>query len=158
MCLRSAPSLTTAWWPSNTRPGIWSIAFVTNDGLLDITLAAGEPMLTVLVATSPMPMTGFTTCVPRRDVIDLNITLDQAFQFCLSCGVLIPPQQRATPELLQKELARRLTGGALPVRSATEPPVTLAPSLDARSATLPGDGMRTAGGPNPLRDIAKTDT
>lgn len=95
------------------RPGVWSIAFVTNDGIADIAAVTGEPMLTVLVATSPMPMTGFTTCVRRRDVIDLNITLDQAFQFCISCGVLIPPQQRATPEMVQDEFARRAGNGAL---------------------------------------------
>ena len=30
------------------------------------------------------------------------------FQFCVSCGVLVPDQQVVTPELLQQELAKRL--------------------------------------------------
>jgi uncharacterized membrane protein len=35
-----------------------------------------------------MPATGFTITVRKRDVVDLNISLDQAFQFIVSCGVV----------------------------------------------------------------------
>ena len=94
------------------RRGLWSLGFVTSDSLLEITAAAGEPLVSVLMPTSPMPMTGFTINVPRSEVLDLNITVDQAFQYCLSCGVLVPPQQKVTPELLQQELTKRLAGAA----------------------------------------------
>jgi uncharacterized membrane protein len=92
------------------RRGIWSIGFVTSEGFLEVTAAIGEPMVAVLMPTSPMPMTGFTITVPRSQVVDLDITVDQAFQFCLSCGVLVPPQQQVTPEKLREEFARRFTG------------------------------------------------
>lgn len=91
------------------RRGMWSIGFVTSDSMLEITIAAGEPLVSVLMPTSPMPMTGFTVSVPKSDVIDLNLTIDQAFQFCLSCGVLVPPQQHVSPERIREELARRLS-------------------------------------------------
>lgn len=91
------------------RRGIWSIGFVTSDSLLEITAAAGEPLVSVLMPTSPMPMTGFTVNVPRSEIIDLNMTIDQAFQYCLSCGVLVPPQQKVTPESLREVITRRLT-------------------------------------------------
>lgn len=102
------------------RRGLWSIGFVTSDSMLEITVAAGEPLISVLMPTSPMPMTGFTVNVPRSDVIDLNITIDQAFQYCLSCGVLVPEQQKVSQELLQKELARRLTGEDEPVTKSDQ--------------------------------------
>jgi uncharacterized membrane protein len=92
------------------RRGIWSLGFVTGDSMLEMTTAAGEPLVTVLIPTSPMPVTGYTMSVPRRELIDLNVTIDQAFQFCVSCGVLVPPHQQVTPELLQQALAKRLTG------------------------------------------------
>ena len=38
-----------------------------------------------------MPFTGFTITVKKSEVVDLNITLDQAFQFIVSCGVVAPP-------------------------------------------------------------------
>lgn len=36
--------------------------------------------------------------VPRSQVVDLDISLDQAFQFIISCGVLVPPQQMSESE------------------------------------------------------------
>ncbi|MEM9410235.1 MAG: DUF502 domain-containing protein [Planctomycetota bacterium] len=76
------------------RKGIWSMGFVTGEGLKDVRNAAGEPILTVLMPTSPMPATGFTISVPKSQTIDLNISIDQAVQFCVSCGVVIPDHQQ----------------------------------------------------------------
>jgi len=88
------------------RRGVWTLGFVTGESMREIAIVAQEPLVTVLIPTSPMPMTGFIINLPRKDVIDLNLTIDQAFQFCLSCGVLVPPHQRVTPELLISELER----------------------------------------------------
>lgn len=76
------------------REGIWSLGFVTGNSLREISEAAGEPMLSVLMPTSPMPMTGFTVTVRRSEAIDLDITIDEALQFIVSCGVVVPPKQR----------------------------------------------------------------
>jgi uncharacterized membrane protein len=75
------------------RKGIWSLAMVTSESMLDIRSAANEPVLAVLIPTSPMPFTGFTITVKKSETIDLNITMDQAFQFIVSCGVVVPPHQ-----------------------------------------------------------------
>lgn len=72
------------------RKGIWQIALVTGEGLADVEAMVGEPCLSVLVCTSPMPMAGFTITVRRSECLDLNITLDQAIQFIVSCGVVVP--------------------------------------------------------------------
>ncbi len=78
------------------RKGIWTVAMVTGESLLDIRSAANEPVLSVLIPTSPMPFTGFTVTVRKSETIDLNITIDQAFQFIVSCGVVVPSQQELT--------------------------------------------------------------
>ncbi|MAG94959.1 MAG: hypothetical protein CMJ48_14625 [Planctomycetaceae bacterium] len=90
------------------RRGIWSLGFVTGESMLQITAIAGEPLVTVLIPTSPMPVTGYTMSVPRSEIVDLDVTIDQAFQFCISCGVLVPENQKITPELLQQEITKRL--------------------------------------------------
>jgi len=92
------------------RRGIWSLGFVTGDSMLEMTVTAGEPLVAILIPTSPMPVTGYTMSIPKSEIVDLNITVDQAFQFCLSCGVLVPPQQRVTDDLLREELGKRLLG------------------------------------------------
>jgi uncharacterized membrane protein len=75
------------------RKGIWSLGLVTGESMLDIRAAANEPILSVLMPTSPMPVTGFTVTIRKSETVDLNITIEQAFQFIVSCGVVVPPQQ-----------------------------------------------------------------
>lgn len=93
------------------RRGSWTLGLVTGDGMLEITAAVGEPCVTVLVPTSPMPMGGFTLCVPRSHVLDLDLSVEQAMQFCISCGVLVPQQQRVTPALLREHFEKRFQDG-----------------------------------------------
>ncbi len=75
------------------RKDTWTLAFVTGESLLEIRERAGEPILAVLVPTSPLPMTGFTTTVLKSECIDLNLTVEQAIEYIVSCGVVIPPHQ-----------------------------------------------------------------
>ncbi len=74
------------------RKDVWALAFVTGESFEDLRAAAGEPVLSMLVPTSPMPFTGFTVTMKKSEVLDLNITLDQALQFIVSCGVVAPRQ------------------------------------------------------------------
>jgi uncharacterized membrane protein len=75
------------------RKGVWSMGFVTNEHFAAICEAAGEPVFTVLIPYSPIPITGCTITVRKSECIDLNITFDQACQFIVSCGVVVPPEQ-----------------------------------------------------------------
>ena len=74
--------------------GIWSLGFVTGNSIKQLRESTGEEMLSVLMPTSPMPMTGFTVSVRRSDTIDIDISIDEAIQFVISCGVVVPPHQR----------------------------------------------------------------
>ena len=90
------------------RKGVWTVAMVTGESLLDIRSAANEPVLSVLIPTSPMPFTGFTVTVKKSETVDLNITIDQAFQFIVSCGVVAPSQQIPQTESSTGESPRSL--------------------------------------------------
>ena len=78
------------------RKGVWTVSFVTGEGMSDIRKVAGEPVISVLIPTSPMPFTGFTANVRKSECIDLDVTVDQAIQFIVSCGVVVPPHQLVT--------------------------------------------------------------
>jgi len=73
--------------------GVWAIGFVTGESLLDIRAAVNEPVLAVLVPCSPMPMAARSVTVRKSEVVELNLTVDQALQFIVSCGVVVPPHQ-----------------------------------------------------------------
>lgn len=79
------------------RKGIWSIGFVTGEGMKNVADRAGEKVLAVLMPTSPMPATGFTIMVRKSETIELDITMDQAIQFVVSCGVVVPLNQQQHP-------------------------------------------------------------
>ncbi len=103
------------------RRGIWSVGFVTGESMLDIRSAANEPVLSVLMPTSPMPATGFTVTVRKSETIDLDITIDQAIQFVVSCGVVVPMQQQQneTSVKIATAIARRLQSDSLEESEST---------------------------------------
>jgi uncharacterized membrane protein len=80
------------------RKGIWTLAFVTGEGMWDICGVAKEPVITVFVPTSPMPFTGFALTVKKSEIVELTITVDQAIQFFVSCGVVVPPPIIGVPQ------------------------------------------------------------
>ena len=96
------------------RKGIWSLGLVTGESMLDIASAANEPVLSILIPTSPAPFTGYTVTIKKSEAIDLDITIDQAVQFIVSCGVVIAPQQ----------LQSMADGSAIPKSSAAGDSIT----------------------------------
>ena len=132
------------------RRGIWSLGLVTGDSMLDITAAVGEPCVSVLVPSSPMPVTGYTMCLPRSAVLDLDVTVDQALQFCISCGVLIPSNQKVTAEILQRELTRRLTERML--ESGTDRRLPPAVGTNIAPPTILPEDFDTPHSPQPESD------
>lgn len=75
------------------RKGIWSIGFVTGESVMEIRDAANESVLAVYIPCSPLPLTGYTVNCLKSECLDLNMTFDQACQFMISCGVVVPPHQ-----------------------------------------------------------------
>jgi uncharacterized membrane protein len=72
------------------RKGVWSVGLVTGSGLKRITESSGKELLTVFIATTPSPITGFVTIVPKEDVLDLDMTIEEAFRFIISAGLIAP--------------------------------------------------------------------
>jgi uncharacterized membrane protein len=70
--------------------GIWSIALVTGQGLPPLTAATGEDLITVFVPSSPTAFSGYVMLVPRTEVIELPMTVEEAMRLLISGGVLAP--------------------------------------------------------------------
>jgi uncharacterized membrane protein len=89
------------------RKGTWQMGFVTGEALAEVRAATAEPMLTVLIPYSPLPVTGCTISVRRSECIDLNITFDQACEYIVSCGVVVPSmklqQMHSAPALTEEK-------------------------------------------------------
>jgi uncharacterized membrane protein len=77
------------------RKGIWSIGFVTGSGIQRIVDNVKKEFLTVLIPTSPTPFTGFVIMVPKKQTIELDMTIEEALRFAVSAGVIAPDRERA---------------------------------------------------------------
>jgi uncharacterized membrane protein len=73
--------------------GQWQIGFVAGEGFAEIRKLAGEPVLAVLVHVNPIPVSGYVRLVPKSQIMDLDMTVDQAVHYIVSFGVVLPPQQ-----------------------------------------------------------------
>jgi uncharacterized membrane protein len=76
------------------RKGIWSIGFVTGSGLRAVVKESEQEFLTVMIPTSPTPVTGWVITVPKEETIALDMTLEEAIRFIVSAGVILPDGQR----------------------------------------------------------------
>ncbi|HIK44797.1 MAG TPA: DUF502 domain-containing protein [Leptolyngbyaceae cyanobacterium M65_K2018_010] len=77
------------------RKGIWAIAFVT--GAMTATNGLAPKMLSVFVPTTPNPTSGWYAVVPETDVINLAISIEDAFKVLLSGGIVGPNLASAVP-------------------------------------------------------------
>lgn len=76
--------------------GLWTLGFVTGESLPELNAAAAEPVLSVHIPSPPV-LKGSVITVRKSETIEMNMTVDQAVQFVVSCGILRPPQQIRKP-------------------------------------------------------------
>lgn len=77
------------------RRGIWAVAFVT--GAMTATATATPKMLSIFVPTTPNPTSGWYAIVPENDVVNLSISIEDAFKLILSGGIVGPNLAAAVP-------------------------------------------------------------
>jgi uncharacterized membrane protein len=72
------------------RRGMWALAFVTGSLHSDIQLQMAEPMLNLFIPTTPNPTTGWYAVVPAQDVVNLSMSVEDAFKVIISGGIVSP--------------------------------------------------------------------
>lgn len=77
------------------RPGAWTIAFVTGKPGGEVAEHLSGDYLSVYVPTTPNPTSGFFLMLPRSDVIELQMSVDEALKYVISMGVVSPPMPAA---------------------------------------------------------------
>ncbi|MBT8454903.1 MAG: DUF502 domain-containing protein [Rhodobacteraceae bacterium] len=74
------------------RKGIWAIAFIssTAKGEIDSGIPVNEQKVSVFLPTTPNPTSGFLLFLPRSDVIELKMTVEDAAKLIISAGLVYP--------------------------------------------------------------------
>ena len=72
------------------RQGMWAIGFVTGNVSSEIQAQMSETMLSVFIPTTPNPTTGWYAVVPEKDVVNLSMSIEEAFKILISGGIVSP--------------------------------------------------------------------
>lgn len=82
------------------RPGLWAIGFVTGQTEGHVQEITEDEVVNVFLPTTPNPTSGFLLFVPRKDVIPLSMTMEEALKMVVSGGIVTP----ADPETGESEV------------------------------------------------------
>jgi len=72
------------------RKGIYSFGFLTNESSLRIREKTQKDLCNVFTPSAPGPLTGFVVMISKKDIIFVDISVEEAFKFILSGGVVNP--------------------------------------------------------------------
>jgi uncharacterized membrane protein len=79
------------------RQGSWTIAFLTGKPGGEVAAHLHDDFVSVYVPTTPNPTSGFFLMMPRADVIELKMSVDDALKYVISMGVVVPGGPAALP-------------------------------------------------------------
>lgn len=72
------------------RKGIWCLGFQTSDTLGEISERTGQAMVAVFIPTTPNPTSGFVLLLPREEVMELEMSVDEGIKMIISIGAAVP--------------------------------------------------------------------
>lgn len=75
------------------REGVWTIAFLTGQPGGDVVNHLEGDYVSIYVPTTPNPTSGFFLMVPRKDIVELDMSVDEALKYIISMGVVAPPMR-----------------------------------------------------------------
>ena len=81
------------------RPGVWTIAFVTGKPGGDVANHLSGDYLSVYVPTTPNPTGGYFLMLPRADVVELDMSVDEALKYIISMGVVARPPKPSAQQV-----------------------------------------------------------
>jgi len=79
------------------RKGLYSIAFITSQGLRELDEKSGDRRVTIFVPSSPTPLTGYVLFARASELVHLSLTPEEALPFLISGGVIVPGEHQVAP-------------------------------------------------------------
>ncbi len=80
------------------RRGIWAIGFITGRTEAEVQNITEEEVINIFLPTTPNPTSGFLLFVPRKELVPLFMTVEEAIKMVISGGIVTPPDTRPLEE------------------------------------------------------------
>lgn len=76
------------------RRGSWAIGFVTGKTIGEVQNVTEDDVVNVFLPTTPNPTSGYLLFLPRRELVELSMSVEDAIKMIISGGIVTPPDQR----------------------------------------------------------------
>jgi uncharacterized membrane protein len=96
---QSERSFETACLIEYPRRGIWALGFISTTAKGEVAKKTdpSDEMISVFVPTTPNPTSGFLLFFPRKDIIELDMSVEDAAKLVISAGLVYPPDRSPKP-------------------------------------------------------------
>ncbi len=101
--------------------GIWSVGLVTNSGPWNLGDDRSTEMVTVFIPSTPTSFSGYVLVVPRKSVVELPMSVEQAMRLLVSGGVITPSPEQTSGK---------------PLTISPDPPDSIPESLPSSSSVV----------------------
>lgn len=81
------------------RKGLWIIGFLAGETSRELQGIFTQEMVSVFVPTTPNPTSGFLIMVPQKDIIKLEMSVEDALKYTVSCGIVTPENEKKLKKL-----------------------------------------------------------
>ncbi|MCP4126887.1 MAG: DUF502 domain-containing protein [Gammaproteobacteria bacterium] len=85
------------------RRGLWTLAFLTGTDQGEVQKKTGHDVINVYIPTTPNPTGGYFVMVPKEDVQELDMSVDDGLKMLMSMGAVVPDVIQAASELAPEE-------------------------------------------------------
>ncbi len=76
------------------RKGIWSLCFITGGTQGEVQTKTDNDVVNVFVPTTPNPTSGFLLFIPRKEIIILDMTVEEGIKMVVSAGIVTPKHKK----------------------------------------------------------------
>ena len=73
------------------RRGIWAVGFITGNTEGEVQTLTKDDMVNVFLPTTPNPTSGFLLFVPKKELVNLSMSVEEAIKMVISAGIVTPP-------------------------------------------------------------------
>ena len=87
------------------RRGSWAIGFITGQTQGEVQNLTADDVVNVFLPTTPNPTSGYLLFIPRRELVILDMTVEEGIKMVVSGGIVTPPDRRPTAEREKKRVA-----------------------------------------------------
>jgi uncharacterized membrane protein len=83
------------------RRGAWAIGFVTGKTIGEVQNVTADDVVNVFLPTTPNPTSGYLLFLPRRELVELSMTVEEGIKMIISGGIVTPEDKRSPDKITQ---------------------------------------------------------